>query len=239
MGEHKYSVLDMAAGSTNSQQQHTSSTVDPLLASAEQREPTIELVEATPFTEDIPNLVTTNEVTSSDIESNNNNNNPKLASSIATGVVGCLLGGPLLGLALGFGAAYAHDRPGAVGDASRAVGDLALLASIRAKEINEQHQVAEKTKLATAQMLQKAKDCDREHKVVDQAQNALVRGWNWTVRFVQKHNLIERGVQNVGKAVVWAAETLAAKIAKIADEHDEPRVHEAEAIPVPDEATKQ
>ncbi|GKY98753.1 hypothetical protein MPSEU_000831600 [Mayamaea pseudoterrestris] len=232
MGEHKYSVLDVVEANET-----TPSSSD----NHQQREPTIEAV-ATPVDtmEDVPNLVTTNPASSESVVLNESN--PKMAASVASGLLGCLVGGPIVGVAVGFGAAYAHDRPGAVGDASRAVGDLACLASVRAQEMNRKHKVAANTKAAAQQMLNRAQqECHHGDNVVEQAQNVLVRGWNWTKDFVHRHNLIERGVQNVGKGVVWVAETIASKINAIAEKHPhhgENHVHHAEARVEPFEGTK-
>jgi hypothetical protein len=232
MGEHKYSVLDVVeANETTSHPVVTATAVVENLASP--------VATAPPdYMEDIPNLVTTNPVDS--MPSNETSTNPQVASGVASGILGCLLGGPLLGLALGLGASYAHSRPGAVGDASRAVGDLGVLASRKAQEYNQKHSVASTTKKAASRVLERAQEYDRNHEVVQSAQNILVRGWNWTVSFVHRHNLLERGVQTIGQKVVWVAETIASKINSMAEQpHDDPQMHHpAEARVVPDNATK-
>ena len=58
------------------------------------------------------------------------------------GLTGCFLGGPFLAILAALGGAYsATHNKGPVGDASRAVGEVALAARDKARE----HQVCEKT----------------------------------------------------------------------------------------------
>jgi hypothetical protein len=216
MGEHKYSVLDIDERPNNSNSNTSSSEEPPLIVDAQ-----IEIMPlsedttfTTPVVEEIPNLPVNSagEAVVSQV------NSTKVAAGVASGVVGMLLGGPMFGVALAFGAAYAHDRPGAVGDVSRAVGDLAISARSHAQEIDNKHHVVETTKAAASQALDKAQQYDRENRVVEKVQRVLTNGWKWTVDFVHRHNLIERGVQNVGKGVVWVAEKIANKINSLADQ---------------------
>lgn len=254
MGELKYSILDMV------ETEETPSRAPLLAANAAaesspvppQREALdVPVATATPMSDDdnnnnnndddnnnndddsIPTLVTT--TPSPDPADLQQHDNSRMASGGASGVVGCLVGGPLVGLALGFGAIYAHDRQGVVGDASRALGEIALQVNQRARRINEQHHVVATTKAAAVRVVEQAKTYEQHNHVVEQAQHVIVQGWNWTVEFVKKHNLIERGVQSVGKGVVWVAEAIASKIHALADQQDHSTVQPAEARVVTEE----
>ena len=118
---------------------------------------------------------------------------------------------------LGFGAAHATKKEGAVGDTARAVGDIALSAREKAREINQRHNVVERSSTAAQDAWQKAQDMDQEHHYLERGRNCAVKMWTALVDFVQRHNLIERGVNTIGRTVVWAAESIGRKI----QEHQE------------------
>lgn len=131
------------------------------------------------------------------------------AAGVGSGIVGLLVGGPILGLVLGFGAAYAateHPQGHLVGDTARAVGAVALSAQARARVINDQHHVVERTQQAAQQAWNHAQQLDREHGILDKAQEMVVFSWKATVSFVREHNLVERGVRGIGKGVCWLLE---------------------------------
>jgi len=136
----------------------------------------------------------------------------KIGAGVASGAVGFLLGGPIFGMLLGFGAAYAADKDGAAGDTARAVGDLALTAREKAKGIDEKHHVVDKSKVAASEAWEKAQELDRQHKILERTRAFLVVSWAAVADFVKKHNLVERGVEGVGKALYWVAEKIADRL---------------------------
>ena len=146
-----------------------------------------------PITDDLNNNSTTNIVT---------------AAGVGSGMVGLLVGGPILGLLLGLGAAYAAEhKPGhVVGDTARAVGEVALSVQAKARAIDEQHHVVTQSKQAARQAWEKAQQLDREHHFLEKAKDLAVYSWSVTVNFVRRHNLVERGVNGVGKGVCWLVE---------------------------------
>mmetsp|Transcript_14395 Transcript_14395/g.30980 ORF Transcript_14395/g.30980 Transcript_14395/m.30980 type:complete len:155 (-) Transcript_14395:884-1348(-) len=74
------------------------------------------------------------------------------------GLTGCFLGGPFLAILAAIGGAYsATHNEGPVGDASRAVGEVALAARDKAKE----HQVCEKTGTAAKSVAKGLKESFR------------------------------------------------------------------------------
>lgn len=152
--------------------------------------------------EPIPNLADDNKVEQLEQEQ-------FVASGVGAGVVGLLLGGPVLGIVLGFGAAYAHDKPGAAGDTARAVGDITLSVRDRAQEIDQRHGVVEKSKRAAQEAWERAKELDQRHHVMERTKERAVQGFHAAADFVNRHNLIERGIESIGKAVYWLAEKVA------------------------------
>jgi hypothetical protein len=156
-------------------------------------------------------------------------------AGIASGIFGCLIGGPFLALLLGFGAAYACDKRGTVGDSARAVGEFALSTRDKAKEIEEKHHVAQRTQLAASGVWQKAKEADGQNRVLERTKAFTVDGINATTDFVKHHKLIERGVQGVGKAVYWATDKIATKITDRLEVDDTAAATPLNAFPVSEE----
>ena len=99
-----------------------------------------------------------------------------------------------------------------MGDTARAVGDLALNAREKAKEIDARHNVVERSSTAAQEAWTRAQEMDQEHHYLERGGACAKRIWTSVVSFVQRHNLIERGVNTIGKAVVWTADTIGRKI---------------------------
>jgi len=137
---------------------------------------------------------------------------PRTGAGVASGVVGFLVGGPVLAILLGCGAAYAHDKPGVAGDTARAVGEIAVNIRNKANEIDHRHHVVQKSQVAASGAWQKAQELDQEHHILQRGRNAIVVGWLALSNFVRQHNLIERGVQGVGNALYWIAEKISQKM---------------------------
>lgn len=60
--------------------------------------------------------------------------------------------------------------------------------------------------------LEKAKELDEEHRIVERAMDFLKFSFNAIKDFVQHHNLIERGVNGIGRACYWAANKINSKL---------------------------
>lgn len=133
-------------------------------------------------------------------------------ASVASGVFGCLLGGPILALLLGYGAAYACKREGAAGDAARAIGEVALVFRQKAKALDDKHRLVEKAKTTASDTLEKAKEADEKYHILERTKTLVVKGFVASKEFVSRHRLIERGVEQVSTAINWAADKLAEKM---------------------------
>lgn len=129
-------------------------------------------------------------------------------AGVATGVLGCLMGGPLLAILLGFGAAHACRKEGALGDSARAMGQVALAARDKFRHVNQKHQIVERTQQAANDTWQKAQELDRNHRVLEQTKEFTVSTVTATTAFVQRHQIVERTVQTIQKVVGWAVDKI-------------------------------
>jgi hypothetical protein len=123
-----------------------------------------------------------------------------------------LLGGPLFALILGFGAAYATEQEGALGDSARAVGQVALVAKAHAKAIDRKHRVVPRSQAAAQQAWNKAQQADREHHILRRAAAWARQSFRTVWGVVQEHRLLERSVAGVGHAIYWIADKVAEKV---------------------------
>jgi hypothetical protein len=128
-----------------------------------------------------------------------------IGAGVFSGVVGLFLGGPFVAMILGFGAAYATEKQGAVGDTARAVGDVALSVREKAIQIDEKHNVVGKSKVVAQEAFEKAKEMDRNHHILERTKDLLVNSWNSTVDFFRRNRVLERGVEGVGRSAEWVA----------------------------------
>ena len=116
--------------------------------------------------------------------------------------------GPIFGILLGFGTAFATKKEGALGDSARAVGDVALVAQEKAKEIDQKHSVVQRCRVASAQTWEKAKEMDKKHHVLAKTQEFAIFCARSIKEFVQKHKVVERSADAVGQAANWATEQI-------------------------------
>ena len=148
------------------------------------------------------------EVAEESSEKENDNNNKAVASGTAGAVLGLLFGGPIGAALLGFGAAYAvrKEKGDTVGDAARALGDVAISTKNKAKELDEQHRIVERSQQAATTAWESAKVYDQKYNVLDQVREAIVISWAWFVDVVTEHKLLERGVEGVGRGYEYVAD---------------------------------
>lgn len=131
-----------------------------------------------------------------------------VASGVTGAVLGFFLGGPIGSALFGFTAAYVSQKDGAPGDAARALGDVGSTVRTKAIEVDEKHNIVEKTKKAAMNTWQKAKQYDEKHRILDYSKDFVVHGWKSFVEFVQERRLLEKGVDTAGKGYEYVAEKL-------------------------------
>lgn len=122
-----------------------------------------------------------------------------VGAAICGGILGMMLGGFILGAVAGAGAAFAASRDGAPGDVARAMGDVALTARDKAKEVNSKHQIVDKTKQATASAWEKAKEYDRKHNILEKTKNFVVSTAQRVAEFNREHRVLEQTREKVGR----------------------------------------
>lgn len=138
----------------------------------------------------------------------------RTGAGVAAGVVSVFLGGPILAVVVGFGAVYAVNKEGAVGDAARSLGQVALNIRDQAVQYDNKHKVSESTSRVANDTWEKARAYDQQFHVLDRTKGAVVSGVSLTTEFVHKHNLIERGVHTVGTTIEWMANKVSSNLLK-------------------------
>ena len=106
----------------------------------------------------------------------------KRAAGVATGVLGFILGGPMMAVVFGFGSAMAADTDGAAGDIARAVGDVAIVAQVKAKEVNDKHHLILRSKAFAADCIKKAQEANHKHRFLTKAKSLF----KWPVQSVAR-----------------------------------------------------
>lgn len=128
-----------------------------------------------------------------------------VAAGVAAGTMGCLIGGPLLACLVGFGAAHYTKKDGACGDSARALGQVALMARDKAREVNRKHDLVEKGKQVAEEAWDKAKDMDRRHNLLDRTKEFLSASFAALKEANHKYNILERATEAVGKTLTLVA----------------------------------
>jgi hypothetical protein len=128
-----------------------------------------------------------------------------IGAGVFSGVVGLFLGGPIGAMILGFGAAYATEKQGAVGDTARAVGDVAMSVREKAIEIDGKHKVVDRSKVVAQEAFEKAKEMDQKHHILERTKDLMVYSWTSIVEFFRRNRVLERSVQGVGRSAEWVA----------------------------------
>eukprot|EP00546_Thalassionema_frauenfeldii_P011678 CAMPEP_0178926158 /NCGR_PEP_ID=MMETSP0786-20121207/18353_1 /TAXON_ID=186022 /ORGANISM="Thalassionema frauenfeldii, Strain CCMP 1798" /LENGTH=247 /DNA_ID=CAMNT_0020601201 /DNA_START=32 /DNA_END=775 /DNA_ORIENTATION=+ len=128
----------------------------------------------------------------------------EMASTLVSIVLGSWWLGPLGGVLAGAGTAYVVQQPDTLmGDICRAMGDVALLAGIKAMEINHKHQVVERSRQSLQRVWRYALDLNRRHLIVTKAKRMIIAGWKETLDYIQRHQLVEKSMETAEKGVEW------------------------------------
>ena len=113
-------------------------------------------------------------------------------AGIAGGVVGTLVAGPVVGLMAGGAAAYYSQHDGAAGDITRAMGEVAMTTGAKARELNEKHNLVDRSKDAADAAWRKVKEVNQEHSVADRSKVAATSAWENLKEFDRKHNVASK-----------------------------------------------
>lgn len=120
-----------------------------------------------PSTNNFSSSDSTNVNTAQKANNGGNTKNRQVGAGLLTAVVTLPLLGPVLATAAGIAAAYGSTQPGSAGDACRAAGDVALMAKEKAKEVNQKHDIVNKTKSGAKGVLSKVQSVDGRYEILE------------------------------------------------------------------------
>ena len=122
-------------------------------------------------------------------------------AAVAGGLTGLIVGGPLLGVMTGAGAAVATTSKSRAGNVARRSGDAVASWGDRllrmSKQVDEKHHVVDKTKKATRGVMTKAKQVDEKHHVVEKTKHAAGTVVDKAQRFDEKHHVTRKASQSI------------------------------------------
>lgn len=149
------------------------------------------------------------ETTTNGTTDNDNTDDARMVGAgVAGGVVGLLFGGPILGALTGFGTAWATTKTSPAGDVARAMGDVALTARDKARELNHKHNFTQQSQQAATRAVERVQEYERQHNVVAKTREFLEFSWTKIADFNREHRVVERAVQKVGDAVSFLVKKL-------------------------------
>eukprot|EP00978_Attheya_sp_CCMP212_P041586 scaffold240399_cov46-Attheya_sp.AAC.1 len=83
-------------------------------------------------------------------------------AGVLCGVLGYLIGGPILAAVAAVGGAHATKKDGCIGDSARACGDVALTVKDNAKKIDETHDIKTMAKSTSKELYTRTKAASKE-----------------------------------------------------------------------------
>lgn len=127
-----------------------------------------------------------------------------LVGACAAGAcVGCLTCGHIGACLLGGATGLAATQDGAVGDAAKAVGQVAVICRHKAAELDEKHAISGKLRSACGSCWETTRQVTERHNVAETTQNLVAS----TVRGVQdaneKHQIVEKTARGIGGVAIY------------------------------------
>ena len=114
------------------------------------------------------------------------------SAGIAGGVLGTLVGGPLVGAMVGGTCAYYSGKDGAAGDTARAMGDVARTTGRKAREVNRKHRFVDKSKQAVEKAWERVRSLDKKHNFAKKGQDAATAAWENAKEFNERHGVADK-----------------------------------------------
>ena len=118
------------------------------------------------------------------------------AAAAAGGLVGLILGGPVLAFMGAVGAGIASTSNCPAGNIARAGGDVAASIGETIVEFNDKHKISEKARVRAEKLGQKIKEVDQDHKITDK-----VKRWVEHIKQQVKDSDDELGIIETLKSV--------------------------------------
>jgi hypothetical protein len=119
------------------------------------------------------------------------NSQRAVGAGAAGAVLGLLVGGPVLSIVFGFGTVYYSKQEGATGDLARALGEIALVARDKWKEVDSKHHIVDQGREVANEAIHRIQD-RRDHRR-QRVYKFVAYCWKSTLQFVEQHRLVERG----------------------------------------------
>jgi hypothetical protein len=136
-----------------------------------------------------------------------------IGAGVLSGVIFTICCGPVLGFIMGCGTAYYAKPPAAateqresssslVRDSAVALGEIALVITDHAKQLDQRHAVVERSQRAVSETPSSVSwVLDRTQKIVSTATQTAVHQ-------AQKHHLLERSVETIGQSFDWIGQKI-------------------------------
>ncbi|KAL3765139.1 hypothetical protein ACHAW5_000808 [Stephanodiscus triporus] len=137
----------------------------------------------------------------------------QVGAGLLFGLSGLFLGGPVLGLLSGVGAAVvASNDGGPAGDAARSAGAFAVAtgsaAGEAARDVNERHGILDRIKDALDRGWGGVRRFDEEHRIGEKAKDAVDDVRQRTVEFEREHHLMQSILEGVQSGVDYLLDKL-------------------------------
>mmetsp|Transcript_26320 Transcript_26320/g.37719 ORF Transcript_26320/g.37719 Transcript_26320/m.37719 type:complete len:194 (-) Transcript_26320:872-1453(-) len=161
-----------------------------------------------PASESLVHQEGANEGEEGTVASGSTNISSATAAALAGGVIGLLVGGPVLGLVAGIGTGYAATTEGPSGDIARATGDVAVSVGKSAKQINDKHHVTDKAQESIQSAWVKVREVNEKHHLVARISACLRSMGEKVMEYENKSHILE----NILKGIVSGATALLEKL---------------------------
>jgi len=149
-----------------------------------------------------------NEPTIQENDGDGPSRNERMIGAGVTAGAATIIFGPIIALIVGYGTAYGTTRPGAAGDICRAIGDTGLFIRDKAKELNQKHEIIEKTKKGAKETAEMVRNPEERNQLVNKTKNVCSDTWNNLREFENKHGLLEKAKNAIGEALTFIGNKL-------------------------------
>lgn len=120
-----------------------------------------------------------------------------IGAGAAGAIMGLLVGGPVLSIVFGFGTVYYTKQEGATGDLARALGEVALVARDKWKEVDSKHHIVDQSREAANEAMHRMQEADRRHHGREKFFKFVAYCWKSTLQFVEQHQLVDKGCDQI------------------------------------------
>jgi hypothetical protein len=137
----------------------------------------------------------------------------QVGAGLLFGIPGLIVGGPILGLLLGVGAAVvAKQDDGPAGEGARKAGAFAIETSSvvgeKAREVNEKHGILDKIKIGWENIWKRVVQFDEDHKICESTKVVVEDVKQKTVEFENEHHWGQQILDGVQNGVMFLRDKL-------------------------------